>query len=84
MQGAIGPIENSSAAYDEDYPVHQGNVCLMGHPKAAVGQVMNLRGALAARVTDRKGRSSLYVPITVDGRVVDSKGFTLKQPTTAH
>jgi hypothetical protein len=21
------------------------------------------------------------VPITVDGRVVDSKGFTLKQPT---
>jgi hypothetical protein len=29
MQGAIGPIENSSAAYDKDYPVHQGNVCLM-------------------------------------------------------
>jgi bifunctional non-homologous end joining protein LigD len=35
----------------------------------------------AIRATDRKGRSSLYVPITVDGRVVDSKGFTLKQPT---
>jgi len=31
----------------------------------------------AIRLTDAKGRSCIYVPIRVDGRVVDSKGFTL-------
>lgn len=28
-------------------------------------------------LTDAEGRSCIYVPIQVDGRVVDSKGFTL-------
>jgi hypothetical protein len=32
----------------------------------------------AIRVTDAEGRSCIYVPITVDGKVVDSKGFTLE------
>jgi hypothetical protein len=31
----------------------------------------------AIRVTDAEGRSCIYVPITVDRKVVDSKGFTL-------
>ena len=31
------------------------------------------------RLTDPEGRTSDYVPITVDGRVVDSKGFTLER-----
>jgi len=31
------------------------------------------------RVTDREGRSCVYVPITVDGRVVDSKRFILER-----
>lgn len=29
----------------------------------------------AIRATDAKGRSCLYVPISVNGKVVDSKGF---------
>ena len=33
----------------------------------------------ALRVTDEQGRSCLYTPIKVDGRVVDSKGFSLEQ-----
>jgi hypothetical protein len=32
----------------------------------------------AIRLTDAEGRSCIYVPITVDGRVVDSKSFTLE------
>lgn len=36
----------------------------------------------AIRVTDAEGRSCIYVPITVDGKVVDSKGFTL-EPVSA-
>jgi hypothetical protein len=32
----------------------------------------------AIRVADAEGRSCIYVPITVDGKVVDSKGFTLE------
>ena len=32
----------------------------------------------AIRVTDAEGRSCVYVPVTVDGKVVDSKGFTLE------
>jgi hypothetical protein len=32
----------------------------------------------AIRVSDAEGRSCIYVPITVDGKVVDSKGFTLE------
>jgi len=32
----------------------------------------------AIRVTDAEGRSCIYVPITVDGKVVDSKGFSLE------
>jgi hypothetical protein len=32
----------------------------------------------AIRVTDAEGRSCLYVPVTVDGKVVDSKSFTLE------
>jgi hypothetical protein len=32
----------------------------------------------AIPVTDAEGRSCIYVPITVDGKVVDSKGFTLE------
>jgi hypothetical protein len=32
----------------------------------------------AIRVTDAEGRSCIYVPVTVDGKVVDSKGFTLE------
>jgi hypothetical protein len=31
------------------------------------------------RVTDREGRSCVYVPIKVGGRVVDSKGFNLER-----
>ena len=31
----------------------------------------------AIRVTDAEGRSCIYVPIKVDGRVVDSKGYSL-------
>jgi hypothetical protein len=31
----------------------------------------------AIRVIDRQGRSAIYRPITEDGKVVDSKGFTL-------
>jgi hypothetical protein len=31
----------------------------------------------AIRLTDAEGRSCIYVPIRVNGRVVDSKGFTL-------
>ena len=31
------------------------------------------------RVSDREGRSGVYVPITVNGRVVDSKKFTLER-----
>jgi hypothetical protein len=30
----------------------------------------------AIKLTDAKGRSCVYVPITQDGRVVDSQGFT--------
>jgi hypothetical protein len=33
---------------------------------------------ISIRLTDGEGRSCVYVPITVDGRVVDSKGFTLE------
>jgi hypothetical protein len=29
----------------------------------------------AIRLTDAKGRSAIYVPVTEDGKVVDSKGF---------
>lgn len=29
----------------------------------------------AIRATDAEGRSCLYLPVSVDGRVVDSKGF---------
>jgi hypothetical protein len=29
----------------------------------------------AIRATDAEGRSCIYVPVTVDGKVVDSKGF---------
>jgi hypothetical protein len=32
----------------------------------------------AIRLTDAEGRSCIYVPIAVDGRVVDSKSFTLE------
>jgi hypothetical protein len=32
----------------------------------------------AIRVTDQQGRSAIYRPITQDGKVVDSKGFTLE------
>jgi hypothetical protein len=31
-------------------------------------------------VTDREGRSCVYVPIRVNGRAVDSRGFTLPRP----
>lgn len=31
----------------------------------------------AVRVTDQDGRSCVYKPMAVNGRVVDSKGFTL-------
>ena len=34
----------------------------------------------AIRVTDAAGRSCLYVPVKVDGRVVDSKKFSM-EPT---
>jgi hypothetical protein len=34
---------------------------------------------MSIRVTDREGRSCVYVPITVEGRVVDSKGFNLER-----
>ena len=30
----------------------------------------------AIKLTDAKGRSCVYVPITQDGKVVDSQGFT--------
>jgi len=33
---------------------------------------------MSIRVTDPEGRSCVYVPITVDGRVVDSNGFSLE------
>jgi hypothetical protein len=32
----------------------------------------------AIRVNDAQGRSAIYRPITEDGKVVDSKGFTLE------
>ena len=32
----------------------------------------------AIRVTDSEGRSAIYRPITEDGKVVDSEGFTLE------
>jgi hypothetical protein len=32
----------------------------------------------AVRITDTEGRSCIYVPVTVNGRVVDSKRFTLE------
>ena len=32
----------------------------------------------AVRITDAERRSCLYVPVTVNGRVVDSKRFTLE------
>jgi hypothetical protein len=32
----------------------------------------------AVRITDAEGRSCIYVPVTVNGRVVDSKRFTLE------
>ena len=32
----------------------------------------------AVRVTDAEGRSCIHVPVTVNGRVVDSKRFTLE------
>jgi hypothetical protein len=31
----------------------------------------------AIRLIDAEGRSCIYVPITQDGRVVDSQGYTL-------
>jgi hypothetical protein len=31
----------------------------------------------AFRLIDAEGRSCIYVPITQDGRVVDSQGYTL-------
>ena len=34
---------------------------------------------MSIRVTDTEGHSCVYVPITVDGRVVDSKRFTLER-----
>ena len=34
---------------------------------------------MSIRVTDREGRSCVYAPITVEGRVVDSKGFNLER-----
>jgi len=33
----------------------------------------------AIRLTDFEGRACVYVPLTVDGRVVDSKGFNLER-----
>ena len=35
------------------------------------------------RVADAQGRSSIYAPVKVDGRVVDTKGFELV-PGTSH
>ena len=32
----------------------------------------------AVGITDAEGRSCIYVPVTVNGRVVDSKRFTLE------
>ena len=32
----------------------------------------------AVRITDAEGRSCIYVPVAVNGRVVDSKRFTLE------
>jgi hypothetical protein len=37
---------------------------------------------MSIRVTDSEGRSCIYVPITVEGRVVDSKCFTLERLDT--
>jgi hypothetical protein len=37
----------------------------------------------AIRLTDPQGRSCIYVPIKVNGRVVDSKGFTTLPPGEA-
>ena len=34
---------------------------------------------MSIRVTDPEGRSCVYVPITVEGRVVGSKRFTLER-----
>ena len=34
---------------------------------------------MSIRLTDFEGRACVYVPITVDGRVVDSKRFTLER-----
>ena len=34
---------------------------------------------MSIRVTDREGRSCVYKPITVEGRVVDSNGFNLER-----
>ena len=33
----------------------------------------------AIRVTDGEGRSCLYVPVKVDGKVVESKKFTMER-----
>jgi hypothetical protein len=38
----------------------------------------------AIRVTDAEGRSCIYVPITADGKVVDSKGFSLEPAVADH
>ena len=37
----------------------------------------------AIRVTDAEGRSCIYVPVKVDGRVVDSKGYSLEPDDAA-
>lgn len=33
----------------------------------------------AIRVTDSQGRSCVYMPVKVDGKVVDSRGFALER-----
>jgi len=33
----------------------------------------------AIELTDRQGRSCIYVPITQDGKVVDSQGYSFDQ-----
>jgi len=35
----------------------------------------------AIKLTDAEGRPAVYVPITQDGKVVDSQGFCLVQTT---
>jgi hypothetical protein len=35
----------------------------------------------AIRLIDEQGRSCIYLPVTEDGRVVDSKGFKLDDET---